>query len=81
MGFEAFDPDKKGTITTDTVGTILSMMGMKIPSAQLNSVIGEYDPFGIYAYLKIRILQGSTYDQRTNLSNIIRFFAPQDPGK
>lgn len=51
MGFEAFDPDKKGTITTDTVGTILSMMGMKIPSAQLISVIAEYDPFGIYMHI------------------------------
>ncbi|XP_076387254.1 troponin C type IIIb isoform X2 [Megachile rotundata] len=46
MGFDAFDPDKKGIITSDTVGTILGMMGMKIPSEQLNSVIAEFDPFG-----------------------------------
>ncbi|CAK9815899.1 Troponin C, isoallergen Bla g 6.0201 [Anthophora quadrimaculata] len=46
MGFDAFDPDKKGTITTDTVGTILGMMGMRIPSDQLLGTIAEYDPFG-----------------------------------
>ena len=46
MGFDAFDPDKRGVINTDMVGTILSMMGMKIPSEQLNSVIAEADPFG-----------------------------------
>nr|XP_034183197.1 troponin C, isoallergen Bla g 6.0101-like isoform X2 [Osmia lignaria] len=46
MGFEAFDPDKKGSITSDTVGTILGMMGMKIPTQQLLEVIAEFDPFG-----------------------------------
>ncbi|CAL7951883.1 unnamed protein product [Xylocopa violacea] len=45
MGFDAFDPDKKGNIKTDTVGTILGMMGMKIPTDQLLSTIAEYDPF------------------------------------
>lgn len=45
MGFDAFDPEKKGMITKDTVGTILGMMGMKIPSEQLNAVIAEFDPF------------------------------------
>lgn len=46
MGFDAFDPDKKGIIASDTVGTILGMMGMKIPSDQLLLVISEFDPFG-----------------------------------
>lgn len=46
MGFEAFDPEKKGVITSDTVGTILGMMGMKIPTEQLLGVIAEFDPFG-----------------------------------
>ncbi|XP_031841289.1 troponin C type IIIb [Nomia melanderi] len=46
MGFDAFDPDKKEAINTDMVGTILGMMGMKIPSEQLNAVIAEFDPFG-----------------------------------
>lgn len=47
MGFDAFDPEKKGAINTDMVGTILGMMGMKIPSEQLNVVIAEFDPFGM----------------------------------
>lgn len=46
MGFDAFDPDKRGVINTDMVGTILGMMGMKIPTEQLNGVIAEADPFG-----------------------------------
>lgn len=45
MGFDAFDPDKKGSITTDSVSTILGMMGMKIPTDELQSVISEFDPF------------------------------------
>lgn len=46
MGFDAFDPEKKGIINTDMVGTILSMMGLKIPTEQLQSAIAEADPFG-----------------------------------
>lgn len=46
MGFDAFDPDKKEVIKNDMAGTILSMMGMKIPSEQLSAVISEFDPFG-----------------------------------
>ncbi|XP_054002077.1 troponin C, isoallergen Bla g 6.0201-like isoform X1 [Hylaeus anthracinus] len=46
MGFDAFDPEKKEMIKTDMVGTILSMMGMKIPSETLNAVIAEFDTFG-----------------------------------
>ena len=46
MGFDAFDPDKKGIITNDTVSTILGMMGMKIPTEQLQAVIAEFDTFG-----------------------------------
>ncbi|XP_012169920.1 troponin C, isoallergen Bla g 6.0101-like [Bombus affinis] len=46
MGFDAFDPDKKGIISTDSVGTILGMMGMRIPTDQLHLTISEYDPFG-----------------------------------
>ncbi|XP_043523407.1 troponin C, isoallergen Bla g 6.0101-like isoform X2 [Frieseomelitta varia] len=45
MGFDAFDPEKKGNITNDTVGTIFGMMGMKIPTEQLQAVITEFDPF------------------------------------
>ena len=46
MGFDAFDPEKKGNITNDTVGTIFGMMGMKIPTDELQAVIAEFDPFG-----------------------------------
>lgn len=46
MGFDAFDPEKKEIISTDMVATILGMMGMKIPTEQLNAVIAEFDTFG-----------------------------------
>lgn len=57
MGFDAFDPDKKGIISTDSVGTILGMMGMRIPTDQLHLTISEYDPFGKLTIYNVRILR------------------------
>ncbi|XP_042205808.1 troponin C, isotype gamma-like isoform X1 [Homarus americanus] len=41
--FDAFDTDKKGAISTDTVSTILRMMGVKISEKNLQEVISEVD--------------------------------------
>lgn len=46
MAFEAFDQDKKGSIGTDKVGTILEMLGHEIKSQELNEVIYEVDTWG-----------------------------------
>ncbi|XP_045123606.1 troponin C, isotype gamma-like isoform X2 [Portunus trituberculatus] len=44
--FDSFDTDKKGAITTETVGTILRMMGVKISEKNLQEVIAETDVDG-----------------------------------
>ncbi|XP_043464671.1 troponin C-like [Leptopilina heterotoma] len=46
MGFNAFDPEKKGAIKTDQINTIFSMMGKTINADVLNDAIAEVDPFG-----------------------------------
>lgn len=51
MGFNAFDPEKKGAIKTDQISTIFSMMGKTINSDVLNDAIAEVDPFGIFLNL------------------------------
>ncbi|XP_042205818.1 troponin C, isotype gamma-like [Homarus americanus] len=44
--FDSFDTDGKGAITTDTVSTILRMMGVKISEKNLQEVIAETDEDG-----------------------------------
>ncbi|KAK8728566.1 hypothetical protein OTU49_009020 [Cherax quadricarinatus] len=44
--FVSFDTDKKGAIGTDTVSTILRMMGVKISEKNLQEVIAETDEDG-----------------------------------
>ncbi|XP_011261323.1 troponin C-like [Camponotus floridanus] len=46
MAFEAFDHDKKGSIGTDKVSTILEMLGHQINSEELNEIIYEVDTWG-----------------------------------
>ncbi|XP_036147859.1 troponin C, isoallergen Bla g 6.0101 [Monomorium pharaonis] len=46
MGFDAFDPDKKGCITTDKVGTILGMLGHEVAQEELSAIIMEVDTWG-----------------------------------
>lgn len=41
--FDAFDKEKKGSIPTDTVGTILEMLGQKLSEEELEDVIDEFD--------------------------------------
>lgn len=48
MAFEAFDHEKKGSIGTDKVGTILEMLGHEIKSHELNEIIVEVDTWGKY---------------------------------
>ncbi|XP_033231450.1 troponin C, isoallergen Bla g 6.0201-like [Belonocnema kinseyi] len=45
MGFNAFDIEKKGTIKTDQITVIFSMMGKTISSEILDEAIAEADPF------------------------------------
>lgn len=51
MAFAAFDKEKKGSIGTDVVGTILSMLGHEIPPEELAAIIGEVDMWGKYIIL------------------------------
>ncbi|XP_064079420.1 troponin C, isotype gamma-like [Macrobrachium nipponense] len=44
--FDSFDTDKLGYITTETVSTILRMMGIKISEKNLAEVIAETDEDG-----------------------------------
>ena len=44
--FESFDKDKQGFITTDTVGDILRMMGIKVSTSSLKSIVEEIDEDG-----------------------------------
>lgn len=41
--FNAFDKDKTGSIPTDTVGTILEMLGQKLTEDELDDIIDEFD--------------------------------------
>jgi Ca2+-binding EF-hand superfamily protein len=44
--FEAFDPDKKGYIETDMIGTILDMLGVKCTEEMVEEIIEEVDSDG-----------------------------------
>ncbi|XP_070162448.1 troponin C, isoallergen Bla g 6.0101-like [Polyergus mexicanus] len=46
MAFDAFDPDKKGCIGTDKVGTIFDMLGHEVKSEELSAIILEVDTWG-----------------------------------
>lgn len=46
MAFEAFDHEKKGSIGTDKVGTIMEMLGHQIKPQTLTEVIYEVDTWG-----------------------------------
>ncbi|XP_027227022.1 troponin C, isotype gamma [Penaeus vannamei] len=44
--FDSFDSDKKGAISTDTVGVVLRMMGQTVNRTILNQIIEEVDVDG-----------------------------------
>lgn len=44
--FEAFDPEKKGFISTEMVGTILEMLGIQVTEKMLEDIIIEVDADG-----------------------------------
>ncbi|RZF38194.1 hypothetical protein LSTR_LSTR005555 [Laodelphax striatellus] len=44
--FNAFDHDKKGAISTESIGTILEMLGKKQTDRNLRDIIGEFDIYG-----------------------------------
>lgn len=46
--FNTFDQEKKGSISTDMVGTILSMFEIKLNGDALAEVIAEVDEDGLY---------------------------------
>ncbi|XP_032672508.1 troponin C, isoallergen Bla g 6.0101-like [Odontomachus brunneus] len=46
MAFDTFDHDKKGCISTDMVGTILSMLGHEVSPDELADIISEIDTWG-----------------------------------
>ncbi|XP_049779901.1 troponin C, isoallergen Bla g 6.0101-like [Schistocerca cancellata] len=45
--FDAFDHEKKGYITIDTVQTILDMLGIKLDADTLQEVVDELDADGL----------------------------------
>ncbi|XP_023344064.1 troponin C [Eurytemora carolleeae] len=44
--FDAFDHEKKGAITTETTGTILRMMGLKVSHEGLKAIVEDIDEDG-----------------------------------
>ncbi|XP_015186417.1 PREDICTED: troponin C, isoform 1-like isoform X1 [Polistes dominula] len=46
MAFDTFDPEKKGTIQTSMIGTILEMLGHEIRGVNLPDMIATYDLWG-----------------------------------
>ncbi|KAK3857098.1 hypothetical protein Pcinc_035026 [Petrolisthes cinctipes] len=44
--FDAFDTDKKGSISVDTLSTILRMMGVKVSEKNLMEIVAEVDEDG-----------------------------------
>lgn len=44
MAFDAFDPERKGKIPSDMLGTILGMMGKQQDSRALAALLGEISP-------------------------------------
>lgn len=55
MAFDAFDHDKKGCISTNMVGTILTMLGHEVSSEELEEIISEIDTWGKYIITKSAI--------------------------
>lgn len=55
MAFDAFDHDKKGCISTNMVGTILSMLGHEVSPDELADIISEIDTWGKYKIIDTRI--------------------------
>lgn len=66
MAFEAFDQDKKGSIGTDKVGTILEMLGHQINSDELNGIIYEVDTWGKYDIMCMYIIRKSQSKRKYN---------------
>lgn len=46
--FDTFDVEKKGSIGTQMVGTILNMLGIQITDKMLDEIIAEVDEDGMY---------------------------------
>lgn len=44
--FDAFDTDKKGSISVETISTILRMMGIRVSEKNLQEIIAEVDEDG-----------------------------------
>jgi len=44
--FDAFDHEKKGSIGTNMVGTILTMLGYELSDSTLQEIISEVDEDG-----------------------------------
>ena len=44
--FDSFDTEKIGSITIDTISTILRMMGLKVTERGLKEVVDEVDEDG-----------------------------------
>ena len=51
--FDTFDVEKKGSIGTVMIGTILSMLGVHTTEKLLDEIIAEVDADGIFPRLKI----------------------------
>lgn len=54
--FNTFDVEKKGSIGTVMVGTILGMLGIQITEKMLQEIINEVDADGIHIYIRKRLL-------------------------
>lgn len=49
--FDTFDVEKKGSIGTVMIGTILSMLGISTTEEMLSEIIAEVDADGLFIFL------------------------------
>lgn len=77
MAFEAFDHDKKGTISSGNIGTILGMLGHEVPSEELAQIIAEIDMWGKYILLLLRDILKSRLKEKSYFSTIFGCLSKQ----
>lgn len=74
--FDTFDVEKKGSIGTVMIGTILGMLGIQTTEKTLQDIINEVDEDGMYSALNFTFLFESVYMQvpeNWSLKNLSRW--------
>merc|ERR1719342_669086 len=86
--FDSFDCDKKGAICAETTGQILQMMGVKVSSDELQSIMDDIDvdksgyiEFNEFATLSARFLgEEDEENLRQELREAFRIYDKEENG-